>query len=243
SESVRLGEATFEEFCSRCHGDQAQGGTVKRYVTPGVKGAKPTAFPAPNLREMHPRPPDEDVATVAWTTIQKGRPPTPMPTWGVRYGGPMNDQQITDLVNYILSIQSDNKKRPLLQFEAAGGRRAEEAGKEASAPVKGLLVVLTGFVLLPGSVWMLLASNFGALKGYLIAGTAFFGFLMMLSAVGLVGIPGTTPLTGPKGPQPTFVPFTINDPAASTYDSVRDFQGGAGNGWQGGAEGGGGEGS
>ena len=53
----------------------------------------------------------------------------------------------------------------------------------------------------------------------------------MLSAVWLFGIPGTTPLTGPKGPQPTFVPFTINDPAASTYDSVRDFQGGAG-GWQ-----------
>ena len=35
--------------------------------------------------------------------------------------------------------------------------------------MKGLLVVLTGFVFLPGSVYMLLASNFGALKGYLIA--------------------------------------------------------------------------
>src|SRR4029453_11194560 len=37
---------------------------------------------------------------------------------------------------------------------------------------------------------------------------------------------------GPKGPQPTFKFFTLDDPAASTYDSVRDFQGGAGNGWQ-----------
>jgi hypothetical protein len=98
--------------------------------------------------------------------------------------------------------------------------------------VKGLAVVVIAFVFLPGSVYMLLASNFGALKGYLIAGTAFFGFLTMLSAVWLFGIPGTTPLTGPKGTQPTFVPFTINDPAASTYDSVRDFQGGAGNGWE-----------
>ena len=42
-----------------------------------------------------------------------------MPTWGIRYGGPMNDQQITDLVNYLLSIQSDDKQRPLLEFEAA----------------------------------------------------------------------------------------------------------------------------
>ena len=97
--------------------------------------------------------------------------------------------------------------------------------------MKGLLVVIIGFVFLPGSVFMLLASNFGALKGYLIAATAFFGFLVMLSAVWLFGIPGTTPLTGPKGTQPTFRFFTINDPQASTYDSVRDFQGGAGGGW------------
>jgi hypothetical protein len=98
--------------------------------------------------------------------------------------------------------------------------------------VKGLLVVLTGFIFLPGSVWMLLAANFGALKGYLIAATAFFGFLVMLSAVWLFGIPGTTPLTGPKGTQPTFKFFTLDDPQAATYDTVRDFQGGAGNEWQ-----------
>jgi hypothetical protein len=98
--------------------------------------------------------------------------------------------------------------------------------------VKGIAVVVTAFVLLPGSVYMLLASNFGALKGYLIAATAFFGFLVMLSAVWLFGLPGTTPLTGPKGTQPTFKFFTVDDPAAATYDSVRTFQGGAGNGWQ-----------
>ena len=125
TESVRLGRATFTEFCARCHGPEAEGGTVKRYVTPGVKGAKPADVQAPNLHEVWSRHPDEDVATVAWDTIQKGRPPTPMPTWGVRYGGPMNDQQITDLVNYILSIQSDDKDRPLREFEAAAGRRAE----------------------------------------------------------------------------------------------------------------------
>jgi len=98
--------------------------------------------------------------------------------------------------------------------------------------VKGILVVVTAFVLLPGSVYMLLASNFGALKGYLIAATAFFGFLILLSATWLFGLPGTTPLTGPKGTQPTFKFFTLDDPAASRYDSVRSFQGGAGNGWQ-----------
>ena len=124
TESVRLGKATFEEFCARCHGPEAEGGVVKRYVTPGVKGAKPTDVEAPDLREIHSRHPDEDPGVVAWDTIQKGRPPSPMPTWGIRYGGPMNDQQITDIVNYLLSIQSDGKQRPLLEFQAAGGRRA-----------------------------------------------------------------------------------------------------------------------
>jgi mono/diheme cytochrome c family protein len=125
TESVRLGKATFEEFCARCHGPEAEGGTVKRYVTPGVKDAKPADVQAPDLREIHSRHPDEDPGAVAWGAIQKGRPPSPMPTWGVRYGGPMNDQQITDIVNYLLSIQSDDKERPLLEFEAAGGRRAQ----------------------------------------------------------------------------------------------------------------------
>ena len=98
--------------------------------------------------------------------------------------------------------------------------------------MKGILVVLTGFILLPGSVIMLLSANFGALKGYLIGATAFFGFVAMLSAVWLFGLPGTTPLTGPKGTQPTFKFFSLQDPAAGKYDSVRNFQGGAGNGWQ-----------
>jgi hypothetical protein len=98
--------------------------------------------------------------------------------------------------------------------------------------VKGILVVVTAFVLLPGSVFMLLAVNFGALKGYLIAATAFFGFLILLSATWLFGLPGTTPLTGPKGTAPTFKSFTLDDPAANRFDSVRSFQGGAGNGWQ-----------
>jgi mono/diheme cytochrome c family protein len=124
TESVRLGHATYEEFCARCHGPEAEGGVVKRYVTPGVRNARPTDVQAPNLREIYSRHPDEDVAAVAWEAIQKGRPPTPMPTWGVRYGGPMNDQQITDLVNYLLSIQGDDKQRPPLEFEAAANRRA-----------------------------------------------------------------------------------------------------------------------
>ena len=56
-----------------------------------------------------------------------GRPGTPMPAWGVRYNGPMNDQQITNLVNYQRSIQSHNKPRQQLDFKAAGAHRPASA--------------------------------------------------------------------------------------------------------------------
>jgi hypothetical protein len=97
--------------------------------------------------------------------------------------------------------------------------------------VKGAALVLTALILLPGSVWMLLAANFGALKGYLIAATALFGFMIMLSATWAFGLPGTPSLTGPVGKQPAFIQFSKNDPAAQRFDRVSSFQGAAGNGW------------
>jgi hypothetical protein len=97
--------------------------------------------------------------------------------------------------------------------------------------VKGFLFFATGFICLPGSVYLLLAANFGALKGYLIAGVAFFGFLILLSATWTFGLPGTPALTGPKGTDPSYKAFAKGDPAASRFAKVAEFQGGAGNGW------------
>ena len=98
--------------------------------------------------------------------------------------------------------------------------------------MKGALVVLVGFLLLPGSVIALLAANLGALKGYLIGAISFFGFLFMLSVIWTFGVPGTPALTGPVGPEPTFRQFTLDSPEADRFSRVREFQGGAGTGWQ-----------
>jgi hypothetical protein len=98
--------------------------------------------------------------------------------------------------------------------------------------VKGAALVLIAFVFLPGSVWMLLAANFGALKGYLISAIAFFGFLIMLSATWAFGLPGTPALTGPVGKQPSFARFTGDDPVANRYSRVKAFMGNASNGWE-----------
>ena len=115
--SRERGHDTFEQFCSRCHGADAHGGTVKRFKTPGKADAAPTDYPAPNLTKIYERHPGQKVADVASTTINNGRPGTPMPAWGVRNNGPMNDQQISDLVNFLLSIQADKKPRDPVIFK------------------------------------------------------------------------------------------------------------------------------
>jgi hypothetical protein len=96
----------------------------------------------------------------------------------------------------------------------------------------GAIAVLLGFILLPGSVIMLLSSNFGLRKGYLIGGVSFFGFLFLLSLIWTFGVPGTPALTGPVGPEPTFKQFTRESPEAQRFDAVGQFQGRAGNGWE-----------
>ncbi len=97
--------------------------------------------------------------------------------------------------------------------------------------MRAIIAVLIGLLLLPGSVVVLLGSNFGALKGYLIGASSFFGFLFMLTLIWTFGVPGTVPLTGPVGPQPIFKQFAADSPDAARFDKVRQFSGGEGNGW------------
>src|SRR5438128_4471691 len=86
--------------CERCHGPGLHGG---QNVYNG------NVVTVPNLQTVcggadlgHPLITDlQDVIN----TIAQGRTGTDMPSWSVRYSGAMDDQQIQDLVNYILSIQ------------------------------------------------------------------------------------------------------------------------------------------
>jgi mono/diheme cytochrome c family protein len=85
--------------CARCHGDQAQGGVVP--FTP--EGQEETVeYPVPRLTDVCSRLTVEEIQT----TIEQGREGTPMPSWSIRYAGPMNDQQIQDLIGYLMSIQT-----------------------------------------------------------------------------------------------------------------------------------------
>ncbi|MGH2740852.1 MAG: c-type cytochrome [Actinomycetota bacterium] len=82
--------------CARCHGVNAQGGEV------AFQGA---AYPVPALVDVCGRLTIEGAGQIR-ETIMQGREGTPMPSWSVRFEGPMNDQQIQDLINYLVSIQT-----------------------------------------------------------------------------------------------------------------------------------------
>lgn len=86
--------------CERCHG-VGLGGGQNVYNN--------TVVSVPNLRNVcggaefgHPQITSLDDVV---RTIAEGRTGTDMPSWSVRFAGAMTDQQIEDVVNYILSIQ------------------------------------------------------------------------------------------------------------------------------------------
>ena len=97
------GEANPLGFnCVRCHGPGMAGGhnvfNNAVIVTPNITtvcgGA---AYGHPLITNL------QDVIN----TIAMGRTGTDMPSWSVRFAGAMDDQQINDLVNYVLSIQKE----------------------------------------------------------------------------------------------------------------------------------------
>ena len=108
--------------CGGCHGTEGQGG-VARYVMPDPldpeKPPREVQWEAPPLDTVLLRYSKDEVKSV----LVYGRPNTPMPAWGIEGGGPMNDQQITDLIAYIESIQldpEDVRKKSLEEFGTDG---------------------------------------------------------------------------------------------------------------------------
>ena len=70
--------------------------------------------------------------------------------------------------------------------------------------IRGVLVVLVGVVVLMGSVFLLLATNSGSRTGFLIAGSALFGWCFAMGMIWwMYGI-------GLKGRDPAWVPQEIN---------------------------------
>jgi mono/diheme cytochrome c family protein len=87
--------------CQDCHGPEGVGGSARYTLTLPDGSFRTVVWKAPALNSVLSRFSTEEVRRI----LVYGRPQTPMPAWGVEGGGPMNDQQIDDLVAYIESIQ------------------------------------------------------------------------------------------------------------------------------------------
>ena len=93
--ALALGQA-----CANCHGGEGEGGFANPAHRDPYTGY-PVAYTAPPLNDVFSRW-DEEIVRF---TIERGRPGTPMPTWGVEFGGSMTDMMVDDVIAYLKSIQ------------------------------------------------------------------------------------------------------------------------------------------
>jgi mono/diheme cytochrome c family protein len=120
--------------CANCHGQKGVGGVTSASIN-GTKVAwKVPPLNSEALRfeedtdclDQSRRQPDTicDITDI----ITYGRPGTPMQPWGVVGGGPKNDQSITDLVQYIESIQITPKQSQAQEAAALSVARSDDPG-------------------------------------------------------------------------------------------------------------------
>ena len=103
------GEA-LSQGCALCHGtneaddpEQLAGGGFRIWQDP-VSG-QTVNYKVPPLNNVFTRW-DEEIVEF---TIKRGRPGTPMPAWGVEYGGGMTDQMVEDVMAWLKSLPGNNR--------------------------------------------------------------------------------------------------------------------------------------
>ncbi len=99
NESISRGEHLVTEFaCYSCHGPLGVGG-VASYVE--KRSGVTVSWTAPSLNDVLYR--YDEAELNFWVTYGRGN--SPMPAWGLAGGGPMNEAQVQDVVNYLKTIQ------------------------------------------------------------------------------------------------------------------------------------------
>jgi mono/diheme cytochrome c family protein len=128
--------------CAGCHGGaSAIGGQVAYTLTDPDTG---------KLRQVQWKAPALNTATLRFTDDQLrdvliyGRPFSPMPAWGLDGGGPMNAQQIDNLIAYLHFIEIDPKDAQAAATAEAEKERQRLLGLEdALAAAKAKLAAAT----------------------------------------------------------------------------------------------------
>jgi cbb3-type cytochrome c oxidase subunit III len=96
------GAPHFSANCARCHGLNGEG-TVQPFQETKTYAEPPLRYIVARYKAAGRN--DEDIRQLIRDAIERGRPGTLMPTWGLQFGGPLNAQQVEDLISFIYSIQ------------------------------------------------------------------------------------------------------------------------------------------
>jgi len=93
--------------CAFCHGTKGVGGVATKAITDADgRFVAQVDWKAPALNTVLLRYSRDEVRYI----LTYGRPFSPMPAWGVDGGGPLNAQQLQNLIDYLESIQLTPKQ-------------------------------------------------------------------------------------------------------------------------------------
>lgn len=145
-QAIDRGLEWFTEYkCGNCHGANAGGGGA-RFVE-GRSGIS-TTWSAPALTDVLYRYTEDEVRY--WLVY--GRQGTPMPAWGAEGGGPLDSQQIDDLIAYLSSLQAPQAD-VLAGVDGKVDReisRLQTADEQVDAAVAAQQAALTALQAAPG---------------------------------------------------------------------------------------------
>jgi mono/diheme cytochrome c family protein len=122
--------------CVRCHGPELRGGIILNGALPD--GSPKYAYP-PNLTTVCGGPNTNHALILSlddiYTTIEQGRIDAGMPSWSIKYAGALDDQQIEDIVQYLVYINAKNvpfAQNVCLNKDAADAAASPSASASAS---------------------------------------------------------------------------------------------------------------
>jgi mono/diheme cytochrome c family protein len=109
--------------CAGCHGGMKGGGGVASYAIsdPKTGQVKQVNWKAPAINTVFYRYSEEEVRFI----LEYGRPFSPMSAWGLVGGGPMNEQQIQTVIEYVKSIEIPRDENGRLPVEKQNEIQAE----------------------------------------------------------------------------------------------------------------------
>lgn len=83
--------------------------------------------------------------------------------------------------------------------------------------------VIWWVLMLMGTTYVLLVAIYGAKQALHVIMAATWAFMILYSAIWLFGAPGTVPGTGPRGREPSWVPFTPTSEQSQDFGAVKTF--------------------